>query len=82
MPRHKVFMKSKNLPKVRNAYTYKEFDDTKDRKCIIQESSCAVKSLWLGLQGSHSSLEYAMHLDVRGVKELIEDLQSWLENAV
>lgn len=81
MPKHKVFMKSKSLPKVRGALTYKEFEDSKYRKCIIQESSCAEKSLWLGLQGN-DSLEHAMHLNERGVKELIEDLQSWLENAV
>ena len=81
MPRHKVFMKSKNLPKVRDALTYKEFDDSKNRKCIIQESSCAVKSLWLGLEGDYE-LQYAMHLNERMVKELIEDLQSWLDNAI
>lgn len=81
MPRHKVFMKSKNLPKVRGALTYKEFEDSKGRSCIIQESSCVEKSLWLGLQGNES-LEHAMHLNERGVKELIEDLQSWLANAV
>jgi len=81
MPRHKVFMKSKNLPKVRNALTYKEFKDSKGRPCIIQESSCVEKSLWLGLEGN-LSLDHAMHLNEQGVKELIEDLQSWLENAV
>ena len=74
-------MKSKNLPKVRDALTYKEFDDSKNRKCIIQESSCAVKSLWLGLEGDYE-LQHAMHLNERMVKELIEDLQSWLENAI
>lgn len=84
MPRHKVFMKSKNLPKVRGALTYKEFEDSKGQKCIIQESSCVEKSLWLGLDDSgdvpHRCMR--MHLNERGVKELIEDLQSWLVNAV
>lgn len=81
MPRHKVFMKSKSLPKVRGALTYKEFEDSNGQKCIIQESSCVEKSLWLGMQGKES-LEHAMHLNERGVRELIEDLQSWLVNAV
>lgn len=76
MPRHKVFMKSKSLPKVRNYLTLKEFEDSKGTKCSIQESSCVEKSLWLGVDGNR------MHLNERGVKELIEDLQSWLENAV
>ena len=81
MPRHKVFCKSKSLPKVRNAYNMKEFDDSDGQKCIIQESSCAVKSLWLGKEGDYH-LQHAMHLNERMVKELIEDLQSWLDNAI
>lgn len=81
MPRHKVFMKSKSLPKVRGALTYKEFKDSKGYSCIIQESSCVEKSLWLGLQ-INENLDYAMHLNEKQVKELIEDLQSWLVNAV
>ena len=80
MPRHKVFCKSKSLPKVRNAYNMKEFDDSHGQKCIIQESSCVEKSLWLGVEGDYE-LQHALHLNERGVKELIEDLQSWLENA-
>ena len=81
MPRHKVFMKSKSLPKVRGALTYKEFEDSKGQKCIIQESSCVEKSLWLGMQGQ-GGLDHCMHLNEKQVKELIEDLQSWVENAI
>lgn len=81
MPRHKVFMKSKSLPKVRGALTYKEFEDSKGQKCIIQESSCVEKSLWLGLQGE-GGLDHCMHLNEKQIKELIVDLQSWVENAI
>ena len=78
MPRHKIFMKSKSLPKVRNCLTLKEFEDSKGTKCSIQESSCVEKSLWLGVN-EHGM---RMHLNERGVKELIQDLQSWLDNAI
>ena len=81
MPRHKIFMQSKTLPKVRGALTYKEFKDSKGSDCIIQESSCAEKSLWLGRQGE-SGLDHCMHLNEKQVKELIVDLQSWVENAI
>lgn len=84
MPRHKIFMKSKSLPKVRGVLTYKEFEDSKGQKCIIQESSCVEKSLWLGLNDS-GDVPYRcmrMHLNERQVKELIQDLQSWVENAI
>ena len=81
MPRHKIFMQSKSLPKVRGALTYKEFKDSKGSDCIIQESSCAEKSLWLGRQGE-SGLDHCMHLNEKQVKELIVDLQSWVENAI
>ena len=82
MPRHKIFMKSKTLPKVRNAYTYKLFRDSKDSPCIMQESSCVEKSLWLGRATETGGLGQCMHLNERQVKELIQDLQSWVENAI
>ena len=82
MPRHKIFMKSKTLPKVRNAYTYKIFHDSKYSPCIMQESSCVEKSLWLGRSTETGDLEQCMHLNERQVKELIQDLQSWVENAI
>ena len=76
MPRHKVFCKSKSLPKVRGCLTLKEFEDTYGQKCCVQESSCVMKCLWLGVD------KHRMQLNERMVKELIEDLQSWLDNAI
>jgi len=61
------------------AFEYVEFTDLYGLKCSLQQSSIALTeqpgagAVWLGIKNAR------MHLDVDGVRNLVDVLEHWLD---
>jgi hypothetical protein len=82
MPRTKF-----KLGKTERGFSYKKFGDRYGQECSLQDSSAACyAAVWLGVDntgphmGNKSVDNGRMHLDRPRVKQLIRELQKWLDN--